>query len=227
MATMYLTGATGSYLENGIATDYNIGLLIQPGNNYQKRIHHYPAWAADNGAFTKKAGGFNPELFRNMLNRPELKEHASKCLFVVAPDVLHVLPDGTVIGDARATLKAFPAWAREIRALGLPVALVAQNGLEDMLSEVPWDLMDVLFLGGSTEWKLGAGAKACVDAARACGKRTHMGRVNSFKRLKLAQSWGVDTADGTFLAFGPAKNLPRLLKWLDKLKASVEHLIAA
>jgi len=44
-----------------------------------------------------------------------------------------------------------------------------------------------------------------------------MGRVNSYKRLALANSWGVDTADGTFLGFGPTQNLPRLCSWLDKL----------
>lgn len=44
-----------------------------------------------------------------------------------------------------------------------------------------------------------------------------MGRVNSGKRLKLADNWGCDTADGTFLAFGPDKNLPRLLAWLENL----------
>lgn len=214
----YLTGATGAYLESGIATERGIGLLIQPGNHYHLRVQHYPAWAADNGAFSKKHG-FNPVKFRAMLAQPNLRANVTTCLFVAAPDVLRVLDDGTVIGDARATLDQFPTWAREIRELGYPVALVAQNGLEDMLHLVPWDLVDVLFLGGSTEWKLGAGARACVEFARALGKGTHMGRVNSYKRLALAQGWGVDTADGTFLAYGPTQNLPRLLAWLDKLDA--------
>lgn len=218
----YLTGCACAGVE-AIAHERNIGLLVQPGNSYHEKIDAYPAWAGDNGAFTKAAGGFSPERFRRMLSQPKLRTPAAraKCLFVVAPDKLVVLADGTVVGDARGTLEQFPAWAQEIRAAGFSVAFVAQNGLEDMLDEVPWHLVDVLFLGGSTEWKLdAAGAGACVRRAKLEGKRVHMGRVNSYKRLALAQSWGVDTADGTFLGFGPVKNLPRLVAWLDKLDAS-------
>jgi hypothetical protein len=89
-----------------------------------------------------------------------------------------------------------------------------------MLDQVPWDLVNCLFVGGSTEWKLSMGARRCVVRAQREGKLTHMGRVNSYRRLSLADGWGVDTADGTFLAFGPTKNLPRLLNWIDKLEAA-------
>jgi hypothetical protein len=41
-----------------------------------------------------------------------------------------------------------------------------------------------------------------------------MGRVNSLRRLRLAARDGYDSVDGTFLAFGPDKNLPRLLAYL-------------
>ena len=218
----YLTGCTGEYLEaDGLAFRYGVGLLIQPGNSYRSRLNRYPAWAADNGAFSK-VRTFDPARFREMLWDPRCREARSTCLFVVAPDRLVVLPDGTVIGDAQGTLDDFPAWAREIRALGYPVALVAQDGLEGLLDRVPWDLVDVLFLGGSTEWKLGDGARRCVDEARARGKRTHMGRVNSYKRLSLADEWNVDTADGTYLGFGPRKNLPKLLGWLDRLRTRAQ-----
>lgn len=213
----YLTGAHNNAVAM-VAHERNIGLLVQPGNRYDMQVHRYPSWAGDNGAFTKMKGGFDPNRFREMLRRPALQSARETCLFIVAPDKLEVMPDGTVIGDAAGTLAQFPAWAAEIRSAGFPVALVAQNGLEDMLDVVPWNLVDVLFIGGSTEWKLSSKAAACVAHAHMLGKRTHMGRVNSYKRLALAESWGVDTADGTFLAFGPSKNLPRLLQWLNKLK---------
>jgi hypothetical protein len=215
MSTQYLTGSATAELEHGLAHSFGIGLLVQPGNSYHLKVKRYPFWAADNGAFSSK-GGFDHVRFVTMLHRPELRAAAASCRFVVAPDVLRVLPCRTVIGDAAATLAQFPAWAREIRSLGYPVALVAQDGLENMLRDVPWHLVDVLFIGGSTEWKLSEGARRCVEAARARGKASHMGRVNSGKRFALAQSWGVDTADGTFLAFGPQKNLPRLLSWLEQ-----------
>lgn len=213
----YLTGATGEYLETStIPRTREIGLLVQPGNQYHKRVRLYPSWGGDNGAFSKH--GFKPERFRRMLRRPELAAARDSCVLIAAPDVLELLPSGEVRGDAAKTLEQFPAWAAEIRALGFPVALVAQDGLEDLLDEVPWNSLDALFVGGSTEWKIGPGAQACVQAAKERDKHTHMGRVNSYRRLSLDDDWGCDTVDGTFLKFGPTENVPRLCAWLDKIE---------
>jgi hypothetical protein len=44
-----------------------------------------------------------------------------------------------------------------------------------------------------------------------------MGRVNSFRRLRYAQAIGCDSADGTYIAFGPNQNLPNVLAWLDAI----------
>ncbi|KJL45582.1 hypothetical protein RS82_00134 [Microbacterium trichothecenolyticum] len=128
---------------------------------------------------------------------------ATRCRFAVAPDV---------VGDAVATLERSRPWLERIRSLGIPAAFVAQNGLEHM--PVPWDEFDVLFIGGDTEWKLGAHARALITEAKERGKWVHMGRVNSEKRLLYATHAGCDSADGTFLAFGPDKNLPILERWL-------------
>lgn len=207
------------------AFERGIGLMIQPGNSYHLKVDRYPFWAADNGAFTKTAGGFSPEKFRTMLARPMLRDFAASCLFVVAPDKLTVLESGEVIGDALGTLEQFPAWAAEIRSAGFPVALVAQNGLENLLDAVPWGLVDCLFIGGNTEWKLSDAARRCIVEARRRGKITHMGRVNSFSRLARATEMLCDTADGTFLMFAPKTNLPRLVAWLDRLAVGVQaHL---
>lgn len=198
--------------------------MVQPGNSFHLKVGAYPFWAADNGAFTKRAGGFSAEAFRAMLAQPELQAHAGQCLFVVAPDRLEVLSDGTVRGDAIGTLERFPEWAREIRGHGFPVALVAQNGLELLLDQVPWDLVDVLFIGGNDEWKEGPGAFACSVAAREHGCRVHMGRVNGLRRMRIAASMLCDTADGTFLRFGnPEKQQERVEeKWFKPLREGVQ-----
>ena len=44
-----------------------------------------------------------------------------------------------------------------------------------------------------------------------------MGRVNSRRRLRIAQAFGCTSCDGTYLAFGPDTNLPRLLTWMNEL----------
>lgn len=94
---------------------------------------------------------------------------------------------------------------------------MAQDGLT--IETCPWGEFDVLFLGGSTEWKLGPEARELTAEARRRGLPVHMGRVNSFKRLAYAEAIGCTSADGTFLTFAPQENLRRLAGWFDKLAA--------
>lgn len=156
-------------------------------------------WCADNGCFGKGYPG-DEEWFGWL----EANAYAAKdCMFATAPDV---------VGNAYETLERSAPWLAKIRSLGYPAALVAQDGLEDLL--VPWDEFDVLFIGGSTEWKLGPGAASLIREAKARGKGVHAGRVNSRKRFKLFEELECDSADGTFIAFGPDKNLPIVMSWL-------------
>jgi len=155
-------------------------------------------WAADNGCFSRNYVGDE----RWLAWLAKHADHAGRCLFATAPDV---------VGDAQATLARSAPHLPAIRALGYPAALVAQDGLERL--DVPWDAFDALFIGGSTEWKLGKAAAALVAKAKRRGKHVHMGRVNSRRRWSYAEHIGCDSVDGTFLAFGPATNLPRLQVW--------------
>ena len=41
----------------------------------------------------------------------------------------------------------------------------------------------------------------------------HLGRVNSGKRWKYAESIGCHSVDGTFLTFAPDTNLARMRRW--------------
>ena len=169
-------------------------------------------WCADNGCFSDK---FDEAKWWAWLESHA--EHADGCVFAVAPDV---------VGDAAATRERSLPWLPKIRALGYPVAYVAQDGWDEV--EVPWDEFDALFIGGSTEFKLGPVAAQATAEAKAKGKWVHMGRVNSRKRMQYAASIGCDSADGTYLVFGPEKNLPKLLAWVqeleDEVKASLDEL---
>ena len=126
--------------------------------------------------------------------------------FVVAPDVFH--PDGTPCHEE--TLERWHQYGGTIERLGFTPAFVCQVGATpDNLPDAP-----VLFLGGTTEWKLGPEAWAIVARWRDT-RWCHMGRVNSARRLTTARAMGCHSADGTYLTFGPDTNLPRLLSWLD------------
>ena len=96
---------------------------------------------------------------------------------------------------------------------GYRPAFVLQDGCTP--DEIPEDAYAV-FVGGSDRFKLSAEARVCVDSARDLAMWTHMGRVNSRTRLLTAASWGCDSVDGTYAAFGPDINFPRLLAWTEE-----------
>ena len=158
------------------------------------------AWCADNGCFNEATYGGDDAWFAWLQRRAV---DVASCRFATAPDV---------VGDAEASLARSRPWLPRIRALGYPAALVAQDGLERL--EVPWDEFDVLFIGGTTEWKLGAGARSLVREAKARGMWVHMGRVNSGKRWRYAEAIGCDSVDGTTLAQFPDATLPDVLSWV-------------
>jgi hypothetical protein len=190
-----------------------LGCIVTPGQG--NRIPAGAPTCIDNGCGPGKDGrigaGYPGDgAYLDMLARladdliPDYTDpDLTRCMFAVAPDVL---------GDAEATLERASRMFFWIRYLNFPVALVAQNGLEYLA--VPWDDFDVLFIGGDTAWKLGPAARHLAGEAKRRGKWVHMGRVNSLKRLRYADAIGCDSADGTYLAFGPDKNLPVALGWI-------------
>lgn len=201
--TVYLTGVSTPLTRSAAAGQPLLGLLTTPASGLHRQIGHYRLWAADNGCFTQ---GDRFDLERHLTWLDGLPRDG--CLFATAPDT---------VCDARATWeRSAPALPR-IRRLGFPAALVAQNGMEDL--EVDWTAFDALFIGGDTDWKLSRTAADLAAEARARGLWTHMGRVNSYKRLKVAAAFGYDSVDGTYLGFGPRVNGPKLLDWLDRLSA--------
>jgi hypothetical protein len=175
-----------------------LGMIAQPwqGNKLLDDI----AWCADNGAYGKNYPGHDGWWTWLMRFTPEQR---SRCAFAVAPDV---------VSDAERTLALAATHLPRLRAAGFPAALAAQDGLEQL--DVPWDAFDVLFLGGSTEFKLGGYVRELTVEAKRRGKAVHMGRVNSLKRLRYARLIGCDSADGTGVTFGPDVNLPKVLGWV-------------
>ncbi len=197
---LYFATASGPLVTEAMDRG-ELGQIITPASG--NRLGAGRVWIGDNSVFGDRYPG--DDAYHAWAGR--FRSEARNCRFVVAPDV---------VCDAAATIERSTPHLAAIRTMGYPVALVAQNGLEDMT--VPWDEFDVLFLGGDTPWKLGAAARALTVEANRRGKWVHMGRVNSRKRLIYAAEIGCSSVDGTYLAFGPDRNLPRLLGWLQDLK---------
>lgn len=184
-----------------------IGCMTTPA---QGNVIPAGAWyACDNSRFGCDGKGRNwpghDKWFRWLTDSVD-RYGGDRCLWALAPDVPF---------DAVGTLDESLPWLAKIRELGIPAAFAAQDGCENGL--IPWDDFDVLFLAGTTAWKIGPTAQRLAAEAHQRGKTVHMGRVNSQRRLRIAEDFGCDTADGTYLAFGPEKNLARLTSWLDDM----------
>jgi hypothetical protein len=154
--------------------------LITPLTGFNRQKEH-DEFAIDNGAFA----GFDRTKFLSLLEREKAARHL--CRFVVVPDV---------VADARRTEEVFEHWKYQL--CGWPLAMAAQDGLERRT--IPWANIEAIFIGGTTEWKLGPHAKAVIRAAQAIGKYVHVGRVNTPGRFEYFESLGVDSIDGTGLS---------------------------
>ena len=188
-----------------ILADMGVGLLCQP--NYKMRpFDQLPdgvAWAADTGIFGTRP--FILDRYLQMLD--QWSGRSDDCLFATAPDV---------VADWDATLARSMPVIPTIRAMGYRAALVLQDGATP--ETVPCQEIDAVFTGGSTAWKLSEDAYRIVAEAKSRGLWAHMGRVNSLSRLRAAKIGGYDSADGTFLVYGPDKNAEHLRHWINELK---------
>lgn len=198
---LYLANPAGAECKAAMSAG-KLGFIDTPK---QGNRHPAGAWyCCDNGKYGK--GWPGAYAWYTWLRRTVNLYGTERCVFVTAPDR---------VADPYGTLADSLPWLPVIRRLGVPAAFVAQDGCENGL--LPWGDFDTLFLGGTTEWKLGPAAASVTAEAAERGLPVHMGRVNSRKRLRYAHSIGCATADGTYLTFGPTTNLPKLLSWLGEL----------
>tara|TARA_S200002703_G_scaffold23535_2_gene20390 strand:- start:793 stop:1416 length:624 start_codon:yes stop_codon:yes gene_type:complete len=191
---IYLSGKKIECSESiGVMLSFNVG---------KQSLRGHSLFAADNGCFAA------PEKYTNdgfLLWLDKLDR--APCLFAVAPDI---------VGNAEGTReRAYPVLPR-IRRLGFKAAYVCQDGEKNDC--IYWDELDAIFIGGSTEWKLSQAAGDIASAAKQKGKWVHMGRVNSFKRMRLAAAIGCDSCDGTYLAFEPNNRKGKIKEWINHLQ---------
>lgn len=161
-------------------------------------------WAADNDAWKV----FDEARFRWMLKQIQ---GFPGCAFVSAPDV---------VGDSEKTLNLYETWAPIIRSHGLPSAFVLQDGQNPKY--VPWEALDAVFVGGSTQWKTSLEVAAILKEAQQRKKWRHFGRVNTINRLRLAHSLACNSVDGTGWSRFAKRELPTVLKVMDELATETQ-----
>jgi hypothetical protein len=184
-----------------------LGVLLTPQKTNSLPEEGVP-FAADNGCF----GGLDAPAWLKFLAK--LAAAPAKPMWVCCPDV---------VADMHATWRQYDTWAPVLRSLGLPVALVLQDGLEQFKhrARLPstWGEVDAVFLGGSTAWKESEHAEGFCRQAKDRGKLVHVGRVNTERRIRMIAGWDcVDTIDGSrWSKWGGEIGLA--VKWIDQALA--------
>lgn len=178
-------------------------------------------YACDNGvkaAYDKSVdmdrGEAERTYYRSFWWSVEGDEQWRKMLFnlpVDNPPLWVLLPD--VVADWPRTLELARLYLPLLRQVGVPVALALQDGCDfDEVLEIgpEW-----AFVGGSTDWKL-ANVHAICEFFHVHNIRVHVGRVNTMQRMRLCQSAGADSVDGTTLNKFRDATLPRISRAINQ-----------
>ena len=155
-----------------------LGHLYSPGDR-RTPVGWLP-YALDNGAFSCWTDGrpFDEDAFRDHVRF--YVRQSIRPLWLAVPDV---------VADRGATLENWKRWAPLLAWTGLPLAFVAQDGMT--FDDVPPDA-DVVFIGGTTDWKRAAIAPWCKRFPR-----VHVGRINTERWLDYCAEAGAESCDGT------------------------------
>lgn len=183
----------------GFAPDAPVGDFVGPFKKAPYGIT--PIWAADNGCFK----GFDQKRYERMLEKIADAVRDKRC---TAPAFV-TLPDK--VADYAETIRLWGVWHRRLAEFGLNRAFVLQDGAERVRCPIPWEYIEAIFLGGTTEFKLGEFCRSAVKTAKFIGEWAHMGRVNSPKRLDYAKAIGCDSCDGSGMGIYRNRDLPKML----------------
>jgi len=177
----------------------SVGHLYSPGG--WRRPEPWLPYALDNGAWGAHLAGsaWDCGAWRDHLRRAALSGQAP--LWAVVPDM---------VGDRAATLEMWRAHSPEAARYGWPLAFAAQDGMEP--DDVPDDAA-VVFLGGSTAWKL----DNLAAWGRAFPGRLHVARVNTRTRLSLCYRAGAMSCDGTGWGRGDQQQLGGLKQFIEEI----------
>jgi hypothetical protein len=176
-----------------------IGWLISPESKWAIPPKWMP-YAIDNGAYGAflRKEPWKPEPFFYLMRRAK---EVHKPLWIVVPDV---------VGDAEATIIQWHEFSGQVREYSpnVPLAFAVQDGMTPY--HVPTGV-DVIFVGGSTEWKW-RNLRLWTDNF----PRVHVGRVNGERLLWAAHDAGAESCDGTGWMRRGEKRIGELTRYLEE-----------
>lgn len=165
-----------------------IGWLVGPSSLKKTKFRAWVPYACDNDAYsafmTKQP--WNEAAWLRMLSLVQSP------LWVLCPDE---------VANKDATLEKWDRYSPMLKERGFTVAFAAQDGMTE--KDVPQSA-EVIFIGGSTDWKWRNVARFCEHFSR-----VHVGRVNTMDRVYFCAKHGVESVDGTGW-FRDGEDNPRL-----------------
>jgi len=175
-----------------------IGWLISPGG-----WRTPPIWlptALDNGAFGAFTRGDTFDIDA-WLAHIDLAHQQCQPSWMVVPDV---------VADRQKTIESWDRWADHLNEQypRTPLAMAVQDGMtpDDILPNV-----DVIFVGGTTEWKW-RNLHLWTDNFPS----VHVARVNTERLLWMAHEAGAESCDGTGWFRGDEQQLAGLHRYLEQ-----------
>lgn len=156
----------------------NVGHLYTPARN--ERIRPWLPYALDNGRYAEAVNGkpFDEDKYKRFVESYAYRDH--RPLWVAVPDVPF---------NGQETIEWWHKWEPWLRQFEIPLAIVVQDGMS--AGEVADLGADVIFVGGSTDWKW----STVNEWARF--PRVHVGRVNSPAKLEVLKLLGIESCDGS------------------------------
>lgn len=175
-----------------------IGWLISPGG-----WRTPPSWmptALDNGAFGAFTRGDDFDVVA-------WQEHIETAHQQCQPSWM-VVPD--VVADREKTLDSWHMWQPILAKQypHTPLAIAVQDGMTP--TDIPAEA-DIIFIGGTTEWKW-RNLRSWTDNF----KRVHVARVNTERMLWMAHDAGAESCDGTGWFRGDEQQLAGLHRYLEQ-----------
>lgn len=200
---MYFSGSTRQFFKRPDLFGVMFNTYQTTGKR-KKALDSGCQFMVDNGIFSNK---FVPiEWYTTLVN--VYLPYRENCKAVIIPDYLYYLGKNKVRGDWQKTLKRFYLFYSYVKYHGFRIAFVTQDGQPVEL--IPWDKIDVLFIGGSNYHKRGKEAELLALEAKRRGIWVHVGRVSSVKTARRLWGWA-DSYDGTTFVFEPDKKEESLI----------------
>jgi len=160
-----------------------VGWLLSPDKRNFQNLGYTDImpYALDNGKFAVWSAGkkWDADFWWEFCQKVSLLPNQPK--WAIVPDE---------VADKKETLRLWDFYSDVMRnGFGFKPAFAVQDGMTK--EDVPKDA-DVVFVGGSTEWKWRTAEMWCKEFPR-----VHVGRVNNINRCWDCEEWGAESIDGT------------------------------